>query len=202
VSLGPFSAGAVLGSIATLVAAGLPIYIRYVWGSKSHVSLTRFSTLEDSEWRDGRNESLPVWTRRCLIRATNSGWRDGVVTNVALDEVLLYGNDGTQFVQHPEDGIHKIELEHFAASGEMTRLDLRQRTNFRGQIVGGRDDGMMSIIPFILQESSLGRKMKSSNHGVFTFEFTIEDHKRIYYTTVDVQTSLEDSAGGKLQMEN
>lgn len=197
--LGPFSAGAILGAIATLVGAGIPIYIRYIWGAKSHVSITRFATLDDSEWRDGRNEDKPVWSRRCLIKVSNSGWRDGVITDVSLSEVLVSGGEGMEIIQDPSKGVHKIEIEHYSEDTSVRRLDIQQRTAFHGQIIGGRDDVMMGVVPFILQESELGQAMKSADRGEFTFSFTVEDIKRVYYTDVKVQTSLEDSAGGKLK---
>ncbi len=56
----------------------------------------------------------------------------------------------------------------------------------------------MGIIPFILQESELGEEMKEAKKGLFKFSFTVEDNKRVYYTSVNVSTSLEDSTGGKL----
>lgn len=191
------SAGAILGVLATLV----PFCYRYFWGSKSHISVSRFTTLDDSEWRDGRNESKPIWTRRILVRASNDGWRDGVISNVQLSEVVLTGKSGQTLINDTENGVHKIELEHFSSSGEMTRLSVEQRTSYGGQIIGGRDDELLGIIPFILQESDLGEEMKQADEGDFTFTFTIEDNKRIYETSVDVSTSLQDSAGGKLRKE-
>jgi len=198
VPIGSLSAGAVLGAIATLTGASIPLIYRYVWGSKSHVSLSRLTTIEDSEWRDGRNNNLPVWSRRILVRASNSGWRDGVISQVTLDEVVLSGKFGCTIVENPEDSVHKIELEHFSETGENTLLTLQQRTSYDGQIVGGRNDELMGIIPFILQKSELGEKMKEANKGLFKFSFTVEDNKRIYSTSVNVSTPLKDSAGGNL----
>lgn len=194
----PLSAGAVLGTIATLIGAGTPLAYRYVWGSKSHVSISSLTTIDDSEWRDGRNNDLPIWSRRILVRASNSGWRDGVISQVTLDEVVLSGEFGQIIVEDPEDSVHEIELEHFSETGENTRLSLQQRTNYGGQIVSGRDDELMGIIPFIIQESELGEKMKKANKGRFKFSFVIEDNKRIYSTSVNASTTLENSAGGKL----
>ncbi|MFC6938463.1 hypothetical protein ACFQE8_00620 [Salinirubellus sp. GCM10025818] len=196
--IGSLSTGAILGAIATLTGAGIPLFYRYVWGSKSHVSLSRLTTTEDSEWRDGRNNNLPVWSRRILVRASNSGWRDGVISQVTLDEVVLSGKSGHTIISAPEDSVHKIKLEHYSEAGENTHLTLQQRTSYRGQIVGGRSDELMGIIPFILQESELGEEMKEAKKGLFKFSFTVEDNKRVYYTSVNVSTSLEDSTGGKL----
>lgn len=196
--IGSLSTGAILGAIATLTGAGIPLFYRYVWGSKSHVSLSRLTTTEDSEWRDGRNNNLPVWSRRILVRASNSGWRDGVISQVTLDEVVLSGKSGHTIISAPEDSVHKIKLEHYSEAGENTHLTLQQRTSYRGQIVGGRSDELMGIIPFILQESELGEEMKEAKKGLFKSSFTVEDNKRVYYTSVNVSTSLEDSAGGKL----
>ena len=196
--IGSLSAGAVLGAIATLTGAGIPLIYRYVWGSKSRVSLSILTTIEDSEWRDGRNNNLPVWSRRILVRASNSGWRDGLISQITLDEVVLSGHFGHSVVDAPEDSVHKIELEHYSETGEKTRLTLQQRTSYSGKIVGGRNDELMGIIPFILQESELGEKMKEADEGLFKFSFTVEDNKRIYSTSVNVSTSLNNSAGGKL----
>ena len=101
-------------------------------------------------------------------------------------------------VDAPEDSVHKIELEHYSETGQKTRLTLQQRTSYRGQIVGGRNDELMGIIPFILQESERDQKMKEADEGLFKFSFTVEDNKRIYSTSVNVSTSLDNSAGGKL----
>ncbi|UPW01635.1 hypothetical protein M0R88_05915 [Halorussus gelatinilyticus] len=201
-SIGPFSAGAVLGSIATLVGAGTPLYYRYVRGAKSHISLSRLETIEDSEWRDGRVDGNDRWSRRILIRASNNGWRDGVIRDVVLNQVILSDSSGQSIVDSPESGVEKIELEHFDRSGEKTRLTLQQRTNYGGQIVGGRDDELLAIIPFILQDSDLGKSMKHADRGTFSFSLQIEDNKRIYWTTIEATTSLEDSAGGDLQTPN
>lgn len=80
----------------------------------------------------------------------------------------------------------------------MTRLDVDQRTNYKGQIVDGRDDELIAVIPFILQESELGTAMKEAQNGHFKFSVTVEDNKRIYSTSIEVSASLEDSAGGNL----
>jgi len=157
-----------------------------------------FTTLDDSEWRDGRNSDKPVWSRRILVRASNNGWRDGVISDFSLEEVRLAGDTETTVIKNPEDGVLKTELEHFSESGEMTRLEVDQRTNYKGQIVGGRDDELMGVVPFILQESELGESMKKAQSGDFKFSATVEDNKKIYSTSIEVSASLEDSAGGKL----
>jgi len=198
VTVGPFSAGAILGASVTFVIGSLSFAYRYIWGAKSHVSLSRFSTLDDSEWRDGRNSDKPVWSRRILVRASNNGWRDGVISDFSLEEVRLAGDTETTVIKNPEDGVLKTELEHFSESGEMTRLEVDQRTNYKGQIVGGRDDELMGVVPFILQESELGESMKKAQSGDFKFSATVEDNKKIYSTSIEVSASLEDSAGGKL----
>ena len=197
-TVGPFSAGAILGASITLVVGSLSFAYRYIWGAKSHVSLSRFFTLDDSEWRDGRNSDKPVWSRRILARASNNGWRDGVISDFSLEEVRLVGDTETTVIKNPEDGVLKTELEHFSESGKMTRLEVDQRTNYNGQIVGGRDDELMGVVPFILQESELGESMKKAQSGDFTFSATVEDNKRIYSTSIEVSASLGDSAGGKL----
>lgn len=197
-TIGPFSAGAILGALVTLVVGSIPFAYRYIWGAKSHVSLSQFTTLDDSEWRDGRNNDKPVWSRRILVRASNNGWRDGVISDFSPEEVRLTGDSEETVIKNPEDSVLKIELEHFSESGEMTRLDVDQRTNYKGQIVGGRDDELMGVIPFILQESELGKAMKKAQSGDFNFSATVEDNKRIYSTGIEVSTSLENSAGGKL----
>jgi hypothetical protein len=156
------------------------------------------TTIEGSERRDGRNNDLPVWSRRILVRASNSGWRDGLISRITLDEVVLSGNFGHMVVDAPEDSVHKIELEHYSETGQKTRLTLQQRTSYRGQIVGGRNDELMGIIPFILQESERDQKMKEADEGLFKLSFIAEDNKRIYSTSVNVSTSLDNSAGGKL----
>lgn len=76
------------------------------------------------------------------------------------------------------------------------------RTRFAGQIIGGRDDAIMAVLPFILQNSKLGEAMKDSNYGDFTFTFTVEDHKRVYYPDVEICVPVEDSAGGALKTED
>jgi len=203
VNVSPWSVttGAALGAVATLVGAGVPVYIRYVRGSKSRVSFSRFETMDDSEWRDGSHKDLPVWTRICVIRASNDGWRDGIISQGSLDEVVLFGDFGRETVKNPERGVHRIVLKHHSTDGDGTRLTLTNPQRRGGQIIGGRDDEMLSVIPFILQESELGQKMKASDEGVFTFSLTIEDNKRVYRKSVEVRTSLDDSAGGKLQKE-
>lgn len=197
-TVGPFSAGAILGASVTLIAGSLSFAYRYIWGAKSHVSLSRFSILDDSEWRDGRNNDKPVWSRRILVRGSNNGWRDGVISDFSLEAVRLAGDTETTEIKNPEDGVLITELEHFSESGEMTRLEVDQRTNYKGQIVGGRDDELMGVVPFILQESELGEAMKKAQSGDFKFSATVEDNKRIYSTSIEVSASLEDSAGGKL----
>lgn len=197
-TVGPFSAGAILGASVTLVVGSIPFAYRYIWGAKSHVSLSRFAMLDNSEWLDGRNNDKPVWSRRILIRASNNGWRDGVISNFTLEDVRFTGYSEDTVIKNPEDSVLKTELEHFSESGEMTRLDVDQRTNYKGQIVGGRDDELMGVIPFILQESELGKAMKNAQSGVFKFSATVEDNERIYSTSIEVSTSLEDSTGGKL----
>jgi len=198
-SVGPFSAGAVLGAIATLVGAGVPLLYRYVYGSKSRVTLSRISTIDDSEWRDGRNENQEVWSRRVLMRASNNGWRDGVIGGVELREVIIWDSDGERtVVQNPQPGVDKIELENFHPDGETTRLSIQQRTNYGGQIISGRGDELIASLPFILQKSELGRMMQRGERALFSFDFTVEDNKRIYSATVDVTTELTDSAGGDL----
>jgi len=198
VTFGPFSAGTILTASISLLVASATFGYRYIWGAKSHVSLSRFTTLGDSEWRDGRNDDKPVWSCRILVRASNNGWRDGVISDFSLKEVRLTGDTGEPVIKNPEDGVLKTELEHFSEAGEMTRLEVDQRTNYKGQIVGGRDDELMGIVPFILQESELGKAMKDANSGVFMFSATVEDNKRVYSTRIEVSISLEDSAGGKL----
>ena len=197
-TIGPFSAGAILGSSVTLVVGSIPFTYRYVWGAKSRVSISRFSTLEDSEWRDIRGNDKPAWSRRILVRVSNDGWRDGVISGFSLEKVRLTGDGKETVIKNPKDSVLKIKLEHFSESGEVTRLDVDQRTNYKGQIVGGRDDELMGIIPFILQESELGEAMKNAESGDFTFSATVEDNERIYSTSIEVFASLEDSAGGKL----
>ena len=195
--IGLFSAEVVLGSIGA-IATLTGLFYRYVWGSKSHVSVSRFATIDDSEWRDGRTNGMPIWTRRILIKVANNGWRDGTITQIELDEVVLTGEFGQTTVDNPEEGVYKIELEYFSESGESTRLSLQQRTSYDGQIIGGRDDAKMGIIPFILRESELGEMMRDTDEGTFRFIFTIEDNKRTYSTSVEVSTPLEDSSGGSL----
>ncbi|MFC7059259.1 hypothetical protein [Halovenus salina] len=197
-TLGPFSAGTILTASISLLVGSATFGYRYIWGAKSHVSLSRFYTLDDSEWRDGRNNDKPVWSRRILVRVSNNGWRDGVISDFSLDKVRLVGDTETTVIKNPEDGVLKTELEHFSESAEMTRLEVDQRTNYKGQIVGGRDDELMGVVPFILQESELGEAMKKAQSGDFKFSATVEDNKRIYYTSIEVSVSLEDSAGGKL----
>ena len=197
-TIGPFSAGAILGAAVTLVVGSIPFAYRYIWGAKSHVSLSRFTTLDDSEWRDGRNNDKPVWSRRILVRTSNNGWRDGVISGFSLEEVRFTGDTEKPVIKNPEDDVLKTELEHFSESGEMTRLNVDHRTNYKGQIVGGRDDELMGIILFILQESELGKSMKNAQSGDFIFSATVEDNERIYSTSIEVSTTLEDSAGGKL----
>lgn len=197
-TVGPFSAGAILGASVTLAVGSVPFIYRYIWGAKSHVSLSRFTTLGDSEWRDGRNDNMAVWSRRILVRASNNGWRDGVISDFSLEEVRLTGDTDETVIKNPEDSVLKTELEHFSEAGEMTRLDVDQRTNYKGQIVGGRDDELMGVVPFILQDSELGKAMKDANSGVFMFSAMVEDNKRVYSTRIEVSVSLEDSAGGKL----
>lgn len=197
--IGPFSAGAVLGAIAALVGAGVPFWYRYVYGSRSRVSVSRLTTIDDSKWRDGTNDDKPVWSRRILVRAANDGWRDGVIGDVELEQVVVCGEDGgrTGF-SDPADGIHKIALEHFSPDGESTRLSIQQRTDYGGQIVSGRDDELMGVLPFILRDSDLGEAMQKGKRAEFTFTFTVEDNERIYSSSVDVTTELTDSAGGAL----
>jgi len=166
-SVGP-SAGAVLGGIATLVGAGVPLWYRYVYGSKSRVTLSRISTIDDSEWRDGRDENQEVWSRRVLIRASNNGWRDGVIGGVELREMIIWDSDGERtVVQNPQSGVHKIELEHFNPDGETTRLSIQQKTDYGGQIISGRGDELIAILPFILQKSELGRMMQRGERAFF-----------------------------------
>lgn len=50
-----------------------------------------------------------------------------------------------------------------------------------------------------MQDSDLGKAMRESERGSFTFAFTVEDNDRIYSASVDVETELTDSAGGDLK---
>jgi hypothetical protein len=110
------------------------------------------------------------------VRASNNGWRDGIIGGIELDQVVVWDEDGEKTViSDPESGVHKIDLEHFSPSGENTRLSIQQRTSYRGQIIPGRDDELIGILPFILQDSELGDTMKHGERGVFSFTFTIEE---------------------------
>lgn len=170
-----------------------------MYGSKSRVTSSRISTIDDSEWRDGRNENQEVWSRRILIRASNNEWRDGIIGDVELREVIIWDSDCERtVVQDPQPGIHKIELEHLNSDGETTRLSIQQRTDYGGQIISGSGDELIPILPFILQKSELGRMMQGGERALFLFDFTVEDNKRIYPATVDATTELTDSAGGDL----
>jgi hypothetical protein len=196
------SAEAILGALATLLIGGIPLYYRYVWGSKSRVSVTRLSTLQDSEWRDAREDSIPLWNRRCIVKLVNKGWRDGIITDIKLVGVRLEIPSGKKWIRDTEESVYKIRVEDFSKSGKMTKIDLRHRTNYAGQIIEGREDELIAIVPKIKQDSRLGKGMKEADFGVFSFDITIEDHERSYVTSIDLHLPLEDSSGGGLRRED
>lgn len=180
----------------SVLIAGSVAYYRYIWGAKPHVSISRQSSVEDTEWRDAVSDDTPVWSRRIMVRASNAGWRDGVICGISLERVVV---DGDVVIEDPADSVHKIVLEKFGKDGNTTRINLRHRTNYEGQIISGRDDVLMGILPFIKRDSKVGRAMRSGDRGVFTFVIDVEGNAgQVESKSVDVSTSLEDSAGGDL----
>jgi hypothetical protein len=199
-SVGCFSAGDLLGAGVAIILTFVPLWYRYIYGSKSHISLSQISTVDDSEWRDGVNDYQEVWSRRIMIRASNNGWRDGIIAGVRLNQVMIMEPDGGQtIIRNPMSGVHKIELEQFKPDGETARLSIQNRTDFDGQIIPGRGDRLIGILPFVMQKGELGDAMRGGESAYLTFELTIEDNTRIYTSSVDVSLDITDSSGGELQ---
>ncbi|WP_152418562.1 hypothetical protein [Halorubrum distributum] len=186
-NIGSIPVWSILGVVVPLIA----LYYRYGYGAKSHVSLSRLVLNDDSDWRDGRSNDQEICSKRIFIVASNSGWREGIVSGVELVEAVVWDEEGNKrVVLGPQDSILKIELEHFEPDGRSTRLDLEKETDFSGQIIPGRDDERFAVLPFILKDSELWEAMKNGERGRFVFKMTIEDNKRLYPTSVDVSTSL------------
>jgi len=192
----------VLGVLSFLTPA-IIAYYRYIWGAKPHVSLSRQASVDDTEWRDVVSDDVPVWSKRCMIRATNRGWGEGVLADVSLTEAVISGSTGRAVIEDVEDSVHKIVLEQYESNGELTRVDFNHRTDFSGQIIPGRSDVLLGILPFIVRDSELGEAMSSGQRVLLTFNILIEGKDGVVETkSVEVSTPVENSAGGELQRED
>lgn len=188
-----------LGVLGVLIP-GILGYYRYIWGAKPRVSLSRQASVDDTEWRDAVSDDVPVWSKRCMIRAGNSGWREGVLADVTLVRAVVSSSEGREVFDDITDSVHKIVIEKYDEDGEMIRLDFNNRTDFSGQIIPERGDVLLGILPFIVRDSELGQAMQSGESALFTFNFTIEGTDGAVETvSIDISTPVQDSAGGELQ---
>ncbi|GGL48835.1 hypothetical protein GCM10009039_03820 [Halocalculus aciditolerans] len=131
------------------------------------------------------------------MQSSNEGWRDGVICEVCLDEAVVNVRGDNIVVTDPTDSVYKIVLERFYED-DTARIEFRSRTDYHGRILSGRTDARTAILPFIVRDSDLGNLMREGSSGVFTFSIAVDDNKRTYRTSVDVRTSLKNSAGGEL----